>query len=145
MSDKSILVVEDNATLQKLVTLFAKRCGVEVELAGSSAEAIEAVTSDRAFDLILMDWTLPDGNGLDCTGKIRELLKDRPRTPIIAMTANLMDGDREKCLDAGMDDFLGKPFSLSQFCSVIERWVNNDQVTPLPYRPSAEQHRSQSA
>jgi CheY-like chemotaxis protein len=129
----TILVVEDNPTLQKMVTLMAKRRGAETVVVGSCAEAEAAVTDDPdRFTLILMDWSLPDNTGLFCTGMLRTHL--RRNVPIVAMTGHAMPGDREQCLAAGMDDYLCKPFTFDQFTGLLNKWM---QVQPLPVRPPA--------
>lgn len=128
----TILVVEDNPTLQKMVTLMAKRRGAETVVVGSCAEAEAAVTSDPdRFSLILMDWSLPDNTGLFCTGMLRSFM--RTNVPIIAMTGHAMPGDREQCLAAGMDDYLCKPFTFEEFTTLLNKWM---AVQPLPVRPS---------
>jgi CheY-like chemotaxis protein len=130
----TILVVEDNPTLQKMVTLMAKRRGAETVVVGSCAEAEAAVAKEpERFTLVLMDWSLPDNTGLFCTGMVRNYL--RRSVPIIAMTGHAMPGDREACLAAGMDDYLCKPFTFDQFTSLLNKWM---QVQPLPVRPAQE-------
>ena len=128
----TILVVEDNPTLQKMVALMAKRRGAETVVVGSCWEAEQAVANEPArFTLILMDWSLPDNTGLYCTGMLRALLPHN--VPIIAMTGHAMPGDREQCLEAGMDDYLCKPFTFDQFTGLLNKWM---QVQPLPVRPN---------
>ncbi|HEY9789026.1 MAG TPA: response regulator [Candidatus Obscuribacterales bacterium] len=125
MEAPRILVVEDNPTMQKVVTLFAARKGIYTVAVGSCREAIDQIRNGSAFGLIFMDWSLPDRSGLECTSLIREFHEAHHgvRVPIVAMTANLMAGDRERCLAAGMDDFLGKPFGMSEFYQKIEKWM----------------------
>lgn len=134
MHQPSILVVEDNPTLQKMVSLMIKRCGVETMVVGSAQEAVRAVESGpNRFFLILMDLSLPDASGLECTAMLRPLL--RTHVPIIAMTGHAMPGDREACLNAGMDDYLAKPFTFDQLSAVIDKWTS---VEPFPMLPPGE-------
>lgn len=140
---KTVLVVEDNPTIQKLVVLFARKLGVATLTAGSSQEALSLVHSGQQFDLVFMDWSLPDESGLECAKKIREFYAaSGTYVPIVAMTANLMAGDREQCLSSGMADFLGKPFSMAEFKHVVERWLQPDRtIIPFP-ETGAEDKRS---
>lgn len=127
MEEPSILVVEDNPTLQKMVSLMANRRGVNTVIVGTCTEAIVAVESGQAFALILMDWSLPDRTGLECTGCIRNILTSN--VPIVAMTGHTMPGDREACFAAGMDDYLSKPFTFDEFNRLLNRWMT---VAPAP-------------
>lgn len=136
MEQPGILAVEDNPTLQKMLSLMAKRRGVPAIIVGTCAEAMDALKSDATIGLILMDWSLPDKDGLECTLCIRRILKSE--LPIIAMTGHTMPGDREACMNAGMDDYLSKPFSFDQFNKVVDRWLKNgkaarnDEALPQP-------------
>ena len=109
-----VLVAEDNPINQDLVGAMLGKLGVRFELVEDGAEAVKAFER-RAYDLVLMDCQMPHVDGYEATRSIREHehLMQRPRrTPIVALTANAMPGDREKCLAAGMDDYLTKPFTL---------------------------------
>lgn len=147
MAIPTLLVVEDNPTLQKMVSLMAKRRGVPVTIVGTANDALAQV-SQNEFGLILMDWSLPDRNGLECTALIREHLGST--TPIVAMTGHVMEGDREECLSAGMNDYLSKPFTFAQFNELIDRWLMSnateddlgDNVVRLP-DPSPADERQQ--
>lgn len=120
----AILVVEDHIVEQKLLALLAKKYGFEVQIVSSSEEALDQIESGRLYSLILMDWKLPGTDGLICTQKIRELEKARGyHTPIIAITGRALEGDRTKCLVAGMDDYMSKPFTAEQFREMVSRWV----------------------
>lgn len=132
-----ILVVEDDPTIRKLVALIARRRGVE-SICVESCEQALALLGSHNFNLVLMDWTLPLHNGLECTKTIRDGENGSARhVPIIAMTANLMPGDRETCLDSGMDDFIGKPFTISQLNEVLDHWLG-DGVSIIPFGPFGE-------
>jgi CheY-like chemotaxis protein len=120
----AILVVEDHIIEQKLLQLLAKKYGFDVQIVSSSEEALSQIESGRLYSLILMDWKLPGSDGLTCTKRIRELEKDKGyHTPIIAITGRALDGDRTRCLVAGMDDYMSKPFTAEQFREMVSRWV----------------------
>ena len=117
-----ILVVEDNPVNQKVVTGVLGKRGYSLEVANDGREAIAKLEQDRAFDLILMDVQMPVLDGLEATRMIR---KD-PRwknMPIVAMTAHAMTGDKENCLEAGMDDYVSKPVSPDRLLRVVEEYL----------------------
>jgi ligand-binding sensor domain-containing protein/signal transduction histidine kinase/CheY-like chemotaxis protein len=116
-----ILLAEDNPINQKLARFMLTKAGYRVSVAKDGEEAFNLFTSDpAAFDLILMDIQMPKMNGLKTTARIRENgFKD---IPIIAMTAQSMKGDREKCLDAGMDDYISKPVKQEVVMEKITKW-----------------------
>ena len=104
-----VLVVEDNLVNQKVAVRTLEMLGCHTEVAENGALAIEAL-KEREFDVVLMDCQMPVLDGFEATRRIRELEKNaEKRTPIIALTANAMQGDRERCLQAGMDDYVPKP------------------------------------
>jgi len=117
MSERlNILLVEDNLLNQRIVTFSLKKYNHEVVIANNGVEAIERFR-DQKFDVILMDIMMPVMDGLDATVKIREIEANNNverRTPIIALTANTMDNDREKCISYGMDEFMSKPFDIEK-------------------------------
>lgn len=125
---KSVLLVEDNPVNQTVATKILQRAGYEVVTAGDGQEAIDWFEK-RRFDLILMDVQMPVLGGLDATKAIRAREARRSwamsgrweMTPIIAMTAHVMQGDRERCLEAGMDDYVSKPVQPSELFAAIER------------------------
>jgi osomolarity two-component system sensor histidine kinase NIK1 len=117
----NILLVEDNLLNQRVVTLSLRKYNHLVTVAQNGVEAIEKFREHK-FDVILMDIMMPIMDGLEATIKIREIeCSDNidSRTPIIALTANTMDNDREKCLSYGMDDFMAKPFNIEKFKSIF--------------------------
>lgn len=118
MSGK-ILVAEDNPSNQKLISILLQKMGVEVTIAEDGQAAIEKAMSD-SYDLILMDMQMPNLNGYDAT---RELRRQECKTPIIAVTANAMMGDEEKCLDAGCDGYLSKPIDRNKLSEVVGRYI----------------------
>ncbi len=117
----NILLVEDNAVNQKLAIALLKRLGHRVTLAANGAEAV-AKSAAEQFDVILMDIQMPEMDGVEATTLIRERESAlNRRTPIIAMTAHAMSGDREKYLECGMDDYVSKPISRDSLQQAIER------------------------
>ena len=113
-----ILLVEDNAVNQKLALRFLSQMGYQADVAGNGIEAVEAVAR-QDYDLVLMDVQMPEMDGLDATRLIRARQADTgPR--IVAMTANAMDGDRESCLEAGMDDYVSKPIRVDELVAALE-------------------------
>jgi PAS domain S-box-containing protein len=123
LSGKQILLVEDNAVNQHLTRRLLEKEGCQVEIASSGRIALELL-EHRTFELILMDVQMPDMDGLTATEEIRRREAGGPRVPIIALTANAMDGDREKCLAAGMDDYLAKPVSRDSLRHALSRWLS---------------------
>jgi osomolarity two-component system sensor histidine kinase NIK1 len=123
MGDRlKILLVEDNILNQRIVTLSLKKFDHEVVIANNGLEAIH-LFKDRNFDVILMDIMMPVMDGLEATTKIRELEDQsniEKRTPIIALTANTMDNDRDKCISYGMDEFLAKPLDIEKLYFIFD-------------------------
>ncbi|MGZ3182481.1 MAG: EAL domain-containing protein [Telluria sp.] len=118
-----ILVAEDNRTNQMVAAGMLNMNGCTCEFASNGREALEAART-RIYDLILMDCSMPEMDGYEATGHIRnyEAALDR-RTPIVAMTANTQLGDAEKCLSAGMDDYLAKPITLVELRQKLDKWL----------------------
>ncbi|MCK4957940.1 MAG: response regulator [Planctomycetes bacterium] len=114
-----ILVAEDSPTNQMLVKLLLERMGFEVTIVEDGCQAVQKATTGN-FDLVLMDIQMPNMNGLEAT---RALRQKKLTTPIIALTANAMKGDREKCLQAGCDDYLTKPIDVQQLSEIIRSHV----------------------
>ena len=121
-----ILVVEDSLVNQEVVKEFLEVVDCQIVIAANGQEAID-FTESQEYDLILMDCQMPIVDGFEATRRIREREKEKRcgRTPIIALTANAYESDREKCLGAGMDDFLSKPFALVDFEKVVTKWLKN--------------------
>jgi osomolarity two-component system sensor histidine kinase NIK1 len=117
----NILLVEDNLLNQRIVTFSLKKYNHEVTIANNGVEAIEKFR-DNKYDVILMDIMMPVMDGLEATVKIREIESQNnfdSRTPIIALTANTMDNDRDKCISYGMDEFMAKPFDIEKLKSIF--------------------------
>jgi signal transduction histidine kinase/DNA-binding response OmpR family regulator/HAMP domain-containing protein len=127
-----ILLAEDNPVNQKLAEKMLTMAGYQVQLAGNGKEAFEKFTaSPENFDLIFMDMQMPVMDGLEATEKIRafEQALSKPQgakhIPIVAMTANAMKGDREECLEAGMDDYIAKPVNREVVYKMVNKWILN--------------------
>jgi CheY-like chemotaxis protein len=119
---RKILIAEDNALMQQVMVGFLENWGHEVTLAENGRIVVESAQRER-FDLILMDVEMPEVNGLDATAAIRAHEHETTgRTPIIALTAEAMTGDRERCLAAGMDDYISKPVDPKALYALIERY-----------------------
>lgn len=117
-----VLVVDDNSVNQKVAALLLERLGCQVEVAGDGAEAVELVRR-LPFNVVFMDCMMPKMDGYEATAAIRAMPGPVARTPIVAMTANAMQGDRERCLAAGMDDYLSKPVRQDQLRDALARWA----------------------
>jgi CheY-like chemotaxis protein len=135
------LLAEDNAVNQKLATRLLEKRGHDVEAVSCGAEAVAAVR-DRRYDAILMDVEMPEMDGFEATRRIRDW--ESPfgrRTPIIAMTAHAMKGDRERCLAAGMDDYVSKPLRPAELFRTVEALTGAPAETAPPSptpEPTAE-------
>jgi len=125
-----ILLVEDNLTNQKVALRVLQKMGHQADAAANGLEALKA-RERNLYDLILMDVQMPVMDGLEATRQIRSLEEafGRPRIPIIAMTAHAVKGDREKCLEAGMDDYLNKPIQPKELADMIARWAPREKTT----------------
>ena len=124
LTGKRVLLVEDTPVNQKIGEKLLARYGCLVTLAGDGLQALAAVERET-FDLVLMDVQMPEMDGIEATHRLRqrELEGRLPRLPIIAMTANAMAEDRDSCLEAGMDDFIAKPFRAAEMIETLLRHV----------------------
>jgi len=129
-----VLVVEDNATNQQVALGLLRKLGVRADAVGNGLEAIGAVRTIR-YDLVLMDVQMPEMDGLEATRRIRAAGSGvhNSAVPILAMTAHAMAGDRERCLAAGMNDYVTKPATLARLAEAVDRWLGPDQ--PQARRP----------
>ncbi len=135
-----VLVVEDNPTNRQVATALLERLGVRVDCAIDGAEAVTMVQNQR-YDLVLMDMQMPLMDGLEATRTIRALGIDT--LPIVALTANAFVSDREKCLEAGMNDFLAKPVNRAKLETALGRWAS--PLAAAPVAPAAAAARDTSA
>jgi len=123
--DAKVLLVEDNPINLMVAQKMLEKVGLKPSLANNGIEALEQLKS-QSFDLVLMDCQMPEMDGFDATREIRQLnikaLNKQP-LPIVAMTANVMSGDRERCLEVGMDDYIGKPVRRDELASILKRWL----------------------
>jgi PAS domain S-box-containing protein len=127
-----VLVVEDNRVNLRVAAALLENLGYHVDTATNGVEAVEACAG-TAYDAVLMDCQMPEMDGFRATAFIREREKERRRTPIIALTASVLPGDKERCLAAGMDDYLGKPIQLEALDTVLRKWI------PLSERRAARE------
>ncbi|NUM56103.1 MAG: response regulator [Candidatus Hydrogenedentes bacterium] len=123
-----VLLAEDNAVNQKVALLMLERLGCSVDVAGNGKEAVSMVQRN-AYDLVFMDCQMPEMDGYEATGEIRRAQAESERIPIVAMTANAMQGDRERCIESGMDDYISKPINPDAIRAVLRRFSNKAQVT----------------
>ena len=142
-----VLVCDDNAINQKVASRLLQQIGYRPDVAANGLEALAALDR-QPYDLIFMDVMMPEMNGLDATRTIRERQTQRgtypnykPNLVIVAMTASAMGGDREKCLAAGMDDYVAKPVRMEELRTVVQRWSElaaREDVAEVPAAATAE-------
>jgi signal transduction histidine kinase/ActR/RegA family two-component response regulator len=117
-----VLVVEDNAVNQRVLLRSLQKLGLEVDVASNGSEAV-ARSRTSSYDLVFMDCQMPEMDGYEATARIRAAERNGKRTPIVALTAHAMPGDRARCEAAGMDDYLSKPVDLGALEHVLRRYV----------------------
>ncbi|ORL66856.1 ATP-binding protein [Pseudomonas putida] len=122
-----ILLVEDNPVNQSVIDAMLRSLGFDVSIASDGAQAVDQV-AQQSFAAVLMDCRLPVVDGYEATRRIR-LLPDTAQLPIIALTANALQGDRERCLAAGMNDYLSKPFKRTELQQVLQHWLSGRTAT----------------
>jgi CheY-like chemotaxis protein/HPt (histidine-containing phosphotransfer) domain-containing protein len=115
---RRILLVEDNTTNQKLALALLARLGYRADLAGNGFEALEAIRR-QPYDVVLMDMQMPEMDGLEATRQLRRELKSAVQPYVVAMTANAMPGDRDICLEAGMNDYVSKPIHIDELVRAL--------------------------
>ena len=131
-----LLLAEDNITNQKVAIKVLEKMGHRVDAVANGAEAIRVLRT-MPYDLVLMDVQMPEMDGLEATRRIREPETGvrNPQIPIIAMTAHAMKGDRERCLEAGMNDYVSKPINPQEVADAVARWLPADAAPPVPAAP----------
>lgn len=122
-SNRCVLLVEDNPVNQMLAGKLLEKMGLDYLVAHNGLEALETLQENRAVDLVLMDCQMPVMDGYQATEQWRRLEAEQSHIPIIGLTANALSGDKEKCLSAGMDDYLTKPIELNKFHQKINQWL----------------------
>lgn len=115
-----ILMAEDNPINQKVGKLILQKAGFSVEVVADGSQAV-AAHEKNPYHIILMDCQMPTMDGFEASRKIRQMNQEQPA--IIAVTANALVGEREKCLQAGMNDYLSKPFQAEQLISIVQKWA----------------------
>lgn len=126
-----VLLAEDNVVNQKVAVKMLEKLGVDVTVVSNGLQAADAVGKDR-YDIVFMDVQMPSMDGFAATKRIREDEKENRHTIIIAMTANALQGDKERCIAAGMDDYLSKPIKQSEIHAMLEKWCTK---VPTPRDP----------
>jgi signal transduction histidine kinase/CheY-like chemotaxis protein len=125
-----VLLAEDNLVNQKVALVMLQKLGIEADVAATGTEALDALVG-VAYDLVLMDCQMPEMDGFEATRRIRERERGSRRLPVVAMTANAMVGDRERCLEAGMDDHIPKPVRMEALHHALVRWLPAGAVPPV--------------
>ncbi len=137
-----ILVVEDHPVNQKVLAHQLREMGLQHALAASGTQALDLLQTEE-FDLVLMDWQMPEMDGLEATRRIRQLPTDIRHIPIIALTANANTGFREACLDAGANDYLSKPYTEDALAALLAQWL--PKAGPASARTAARSVRAACA
>jgi two-component system, sensor histidine kinase and response regulator len=131
-----ILVAEDNPVNQKVALRMFTKMGCRADVVGNGKEAVEAVQA-VPYDMVFMDCNMPDVDGFEATRMIRALETHHKHTVIIAMTANALKGDKEKCIEAGMDDYIAKPVRQNDLAAMVDQWSGDKNPAPdIPVAPA---------
>lgn len=120
---RKFLLVEDNEMNQKIIVKMLKKHDMTCDVACSGKEALKAL-QEKEYDIVFMDCQMPEMDGYETTARIRQMEGDKRHTIIVAMTANAMEGDREKCLKAGMDDYISKPVDFQLLFNIIDHYTS---------------------
>lgn len=129
MAGATILLAEDNPVNQEVAQEYLRDLGCHIDVVTNGLEAVAALER-TSYDLILMDCQMPEMDGFEATGVLRlkeQQQNQKQRIPIIAITANALEGERQRCLDAGMDDYISKPFNQDDLRVILQRWLDQRQ------------------
>jgi CheY-like chemotaxis protein len=124
MEGVKVLLAEDNIVNQKVAMKMLSTIGCQVDVVANGIEAAAAV-KEGDYDIVFMDCQMPELDGYGATREIRSGEAGRMRIPVVAMTANAMQGDREKCIAAGMDDYVSKPVNREELEAVVSKWKSS--------------------
>lgn len=121
----SVLIVEDNPTNRRVIEALLSKQGIQFTSVQNGEEAVSLITQGLLPALVLMDCQMPVMDGYEATQAIRKWEKDndKPRLPIIALTASVFEEDRNHCIAVGMDDFLTKPVDITRLTSALSKWI----------------------
>lgn len=125
-----LLVAEDNAVNQKVALRMLEKIGFKADVVGDGRQAVDAVMSGT-YDIVFMDCHMPEMDGFEATAQIRAREGVLKHTTIVAMTANVLEGDREKCIAAGMDDYIGKPITQTELHEILRRWLATPNLSDV--------------
>jgi CheY-like chemotaxis protein len=120
--DARVLVVEDNRVNQKVATALLAKLGIRADVATNGREALQMVR-DLPYDLIFMDCQMPEMNGYETTAAIRQMEGSIRQIPIVALTADAVNGSQERCFQAGMNGFVAKPIRMEDLLSAVKTWL----------------------
>ncbi len=124
-----MLVVEDSPVNRLVAVHVLERCGFRAHVVNDGREALQALAT-QSYDAVLMDCQMPNIDGYEATKELRRREGGSRHTPVIAMTAHAMTGDRERCLAAGMDDYIAKPVRSQTLVEVLHRWIGDAEQRP---------------
>jgi PAS domain S-box-containing protein len=133
-----VLVAEDSPVNQIVAVRMLERCGCTVDVVSDGRQALKALSAQR-YDAVMMDCQMPEMDGYEATTELRRRENGNHHTPVIAMTAHAMDGDREKCLEAGMDDYISKPMRREDVIETLRRWIPAQANTTAERDPRPNQ------
>ena len=139
-----VLLAEDQPVNQKLARKMLEQLGCRVTLAGNGREAVRSVKTEK-YDLILMDCQMPEMDGYEAVGRIRRLSPPKKNIPIIAMTAHVLEGNRNRCLAAGMDDYVGKPIQREDMAAILTKWSSKEIERNRTIEPATKMRASNRA